>query len=61
MSKHFLTFILVLAFLLPVFNTSNAQDKIDGKEVYEKAKCSNCHSVNSLNMEGKKKDKSHHI
>jgi len=61
MSKHFLTFILVLAFLLPVFNTSNAQDKIDGKEVYEKAKCSNCHSVNSLNMEGKKKDKSHDL
>lgn len=61
MSKYFVSLVLALALILSIFNLTVAQDKVDGKEVYEKAKCSNCHSVNSLNMEGKKKDKSHDL
>lgn len=49
---------LLSVLLISSINFTSAQDKVDGKQILESAKCLTCHSVTSQNLEGKKKDKS---
>lgn len=58
MLKQLASTILVSGLFLSATFFMNAQDKPDGKTVFENAKCLTCHSVTSQNLEGKKKDKS---
>ena len=50
--------IAIFAFItLSLSNYTNAQDeKKDGKAIFTDAKCSACHGIQSMNIEGKRKD-----
>lgn len=62
MFKKFASVILTFGFIVTVFSFTSAEENApDGKTVFEKSKCATCHSVNSLKIEGKKKDKSHDL
>ena len=58
MLKKLASFLLLGGLLISAISFSTAEEKVDGKELLEKGKCLTCHSVTTLNIEGKKKDKS---
>lgn len=58
MLKNLASALLVSGVFLSAVFFVSAQDKADGKQILETAKCLTCHSVTSQNIEGKKKDKS---
>ncbi len=58
MFKKLATLALSITLLVSWLSVSNGQEAKDGKTIFEASKCLTCHSVNSLAIEGKKKDKS---
>lgn len=58
MLKKLASLLLLSGLLISVYAFSNAEEKADGKTILESSKCLTCHSVTSMNLEGKKKDKS---
>lgn len=58
MLKQLFSIIVLGGLFLSAIVYLSAQDKPDGKQILESAKCLTCHGVASQNIEGKKKDKS---
>ncbi len=58
MFKKIATLVLSAGMFVSLVSLSTAEDAKTGKTIFEESKCLTCHSVNSMTMEGKKKDKS---
>ncbi len=58
MLKKLASLLLISGLFISVYSFSTAEEKADGKTILESSKCLTCHGVTSMNIEGKKKDKS---
>lgn len=48
--------VLFTIFLLPGTNTTKAEDKLNGKDIFLAKKCNMCHPATTQGIESKKKD-----